>query len=439
MSTPLTRSTALGYGIGSFATGMYSTVPGLLLLYYLTDILGVGAGLAGIALLLPRAWDVVSDPLIGSISDRTSSRWGRRRPYLLVSALSLPIFFGLLFSAPELGTSSTFVFTMVSYALVVTSLTVYQIPYIAMPAEMTTNSQDATRLMAYRVAFMTLGALFAGAAAPMLVKWGGGGRTGYSAMSWTIAGLGMLTMLASFWGTRDARFTMNDANNEHTVPKQVSLAFRYRPFRVLIVAYGLQVCGTGCLLAGVAYYATYVYGGGEETVTMLFLALMLPATFTLPLWLALSRRQSKVRCLRTALVIFAVAASGLWWSRDIPLAGVTAMVFLMGTCFAATQLFPYAMLPDVIALDRRVSGRNSEGIFTGIWTAIDKGGFALGGLATGLILETHGFVVGHAGSPTAQSNLAISGILLSVSLVPALLTLCAWLVYLRYDLDCEAT
>jgi GPH family glycoside/pentoside/hexuronide:cation symporter len=435
MAAPLPRSVALGYGLGSMGTGMYATVPGLLLLYYMTDVLGIGAGLAGLAIFVPRMWDVISDPLMGSISDRTRSRWGRRRPYLLAGGLTLPVFFGFLFSAPQLSPGAAFAFTMVMYALCATAFTVFQVPYIAMPAEMTDDYHETTRLMAYRMALMTVGILIAGAGAPMVIKAVGGGRAGYSAMSWAIAGLCLLAMLGSFWGTRRARFTAEDAPERGPrLLQQIALALRNRPFRVLVGAYALQLCAVGSLLATVAYFAEYVIGGGEETVTLLFLALMLPAIVTMPLWLALSRRLGKERCFSLALVLFTAGAVSLWWSPAMSLTVAASLVGVMGIAYAATQLFPYSMLPDTIALDRKASGRSREGIFTGIWTAVDKGGLALGGFATGLILEFSGFIERHGEAAITQPASALRGIVVAMSLVPALLTLASWAIYRRYDL-----
>ena len=108
-------------------------------------------------------------------------------------------------------------------------------------------------------------------------------------MSWAIAALCMLAMVGSFWGTRRARFTVDDAPERGPrLLQQIAAALRNRPFRVLVGAYALQLCAVGSLLATVAYFAEYIVGGGEETVTLLFLALMLPAIVTMPLWLALS-------------------------------------------------------------------------------------------------------------------------------------------------------
>lgn len=434
MARPLPSSVVLGYGLGSLGTGMYSTVPGLLLLYYLTDVLGVAAGLAGVAIFLPKLWDVVTDPAMGHLSDRTRSRWGRRRPYLLAGGLALPLGFGLLFSAPDVGAGAAFAYTLAIYTLCATAFTIFQVPYLAMPAEMTADYHETTRLMAYRMAFMTLGILIAGAGAPLLIKHFGGGRAAYASMSWAVAGVCMVAMVGSFLGTRRAAFSI-DEGEAIPIGEQLRLALRNRPFMVLLGGYFLQLCAIGGLLAAVPFFAKYVVGGGEETVTILFLALMLPAIVTMPAWLALSRRLGKERCYRLALGIFTAASLVLWGSAAFPFALVAALVGVMGVAYAATQLFPFSMLPDTIAVDQAATGRRREGIFTGIWTAVDKGGLAFGALVASLVLGAGGFVESREGAIVTQPASALAAIVLVMSLIPALLTAASWLALRGYKLD----
>src|SRR3954462_14745153 len=96
----LGRGTQVGYAVGSIGTAAFGTVPGLLLLFYLTDVLGVAAGIAGLVVFAPKAWDVVLNPWIGSRSDRTDSRWGPRRPWMLAGGIALPPLFVLVFAGP---------------------------------------------------------------------------------------------------------------------------------------------------------------------------------------------------------------------------------------------------------------------------------------------------------------------------------------------------
>ncbi|MCA9700053.1 MAG: MFS transporter, partial [Myxococcales bacterium] len=396
---PLSRWIMAGYGVGSIGTGTFATVPGLLLLIYMTDTLGVPAALAGLGIFVPKLWDVVTDPFMGSISDRTESRFGRRRPYLLAGALSLPVCFALIFSTPDLGSPMlAFAWVITAYILAATAFTVFCVPYVAMPAEMSDDYHEATRLMAYRMALMTVGILVAGAGAPMLVKLGGGGQAGYKVMAWAIAAVLLVGLCGAFFGTRSAPFTAADpaASAGPGLAAQLRLALRNRPFVVLLLAYALQLCAVGCLLASVPFFAKYIVAGDpEEMVTFLFVALVGPAIVTMPAWLWVSRRLGKTRAYAIALVIFMLATLTLWWSPGRPALWSVAVVTVMGMAYAATQLFPFSMLPDTIAVDQAATGRRREGIFTGIWTAVDKGGLALGGFATGLILEFSGFVERH--------------------------------------------
>ena len=427
----------VGYGLGSLGTGIYSTVPGLLLLYYMTDTLGIDADLAGLAVFLPKLWDVVTDPAMGHISDRTRSRWGRRRPYLLAGGLALPLCFGLLFSAPAaLVGDGAFTYTLAMYALCATAFTVFSVPYVAMPAEMSADYHATTRLIAYRMAFMTAGILLAGAGAPLLVKQGGGGREGYLLMSWVIAAACLVGLLGAFFGTRRAPFTREAEGAPIPVAEQLRLTARNRPFRVLIAAYFLQLGAVGCLLAMVPYFAKYVVGGGEDTVTVLFVCLVGPAIVTMPFWLWVSRRLGKERAYLLALVAFALAALGLWWTPGAGLAPAAACVAAMGVAYAATQLFPFSMLPDIQRAEAASSGLRREGVLSGIWMAVDKGGLAFGALLAGKVLGGSGFVTSAAaaGVVTEQPASALLGIVLAMSLIPAALSLLSALLMRRYDL-----
>src|SRR4051794_13435448 len=142
----LPRRVRVGYSLGSLATGAFGTVPGLLLLPYLTDSLGVAAGLAGVLVLLPKAWDVLINPVVGRISDRTVTRLGPRRPYLLGGGLALAMLFAAMFAGPFGTTSAAPWYVTVAFLASATAFAVFQVPYIAMPAEMTDDYAERTRL-----------------------------------------------------------------------------------------------------------------------------------------------------------------------------------------------------------------------------------------------------------------------------------------------------
>ena len=134
----LPRRVRIGYGTGSVATGAFGTVPGLLLLPYLTDTLGVAAAVAGVIVFLPKAWDVVLNPIAGRISDRHQSPLGPRRPFLLRAGLALAVCFALLFAGPPLGsTVADAAWVVVAFLGCATAYAFFQVPFVAMPAEIT--------------------------------------------------------------------------------------------------------------------------------------------------------------------------------------------------------------------------------------------------------------------------------------------------------------
>ena len=146
MTAALPGRVRRGYGLGSVATGSFGTVPGLLLLPYLTDRLGVAAGLAGLIVLLPKAWDVVLNPVAGRISDRLEHPEGRRRPFLLRAGVLLAVLFALLFAGPTGSTALGAVWVAVLFLACATAYAFFQVPYVSMPAELTRDYTAQRRM-----------------------------------------------------------------------------------------------------------------------------------------------------------------------------------------------------------------------------------------------------------------------------------------------------
>ena len=196
----------LGYGIGDIGCNIFIVTPGVYLLFYLTDVLGVDPALAGLALLFPKLWDVVSDPIMGGISDVTRSRLGRRRPYLIYSSIPFGLVFFFLFLTPQYATSlATALHVGLLFALGCTVFTIYNVPYSSMVAEMTDDYNERMSVTSFRMIGSSIGVLLAGGLAMPLVEAGGGGEAGYRLMGLVFGGLITLFCLLCAWGTRHAR------------------------------------------------------------------------------------------------------------------------------------------------------------------------------------------------------------------------------------------
>ncbi|MCA9684630.1 MAG: MFS transporter [Myxococcales bacterium] len=203
---------------------------------------------------------------------------------------------------------------------------------------------------------------------------------------------------------------------------------------MLISAYAVQLVGVGTILASVPFFARYQLAGDDDTVTILFVALVLPAFLFMPVWVLISKRTGKLAAYLVATVMLGLGAASLWFSSPDAVGLVYAQVAIMGVGWAGTQLFPFSMLPDTITVDREATGQRREGVFTGLWMAVDKGGMAVGALLAGLFLDLGGFVESEGGTPVTQPDSALTAILCCSAVVPAVFLLASLPILRRYGL-----
>jgi GPH family glycoside/pentoside/hexuronide:cation symporter len=411
----LPRRVLAGYALGSLVTGAFGTVPGLLLLPYLTDTLGVAAGVSGLLVLLPKAWDVLVNPLAGRISDRRGSRC----PFLLVAGLLLSVLFTAIFAAPFTGEAASGAYVAIAFLTAATAYAFFQVPYVAMPAELTDGYTERTRLMTWRVAVLALAILISGALAPLVVEATGGGRIGHRWSGLFVGALIAVGTVCTFFGTRGAESrTAREA--EPSLAAQLRVASANAPFRALLLCWVVQAAGIGTMLAGVQYFADHVLRE-EAGGTFLFAAFVGPALLVMPLWTAIGKRYGKLRSLIAASLLFAAGALLLLSAEVLPAVVAYLIVAMVGAGYAGQQVFAMAMLPDCIAFDTARTGRRQAGVFTGLWTAGETLGLALGPGIFALVLQVFGYVSSATGEAAAQDGTARLGVLLGFTVLPALL------------------
>jgi glycoside/pentoside/hexuronide:cation symporter, GPH family len=434
MPTELPRGVRVGYGLGSVATGAFGTVPGLMLLPYLTDTLGVAAAVAGVVVFLPKAWDVVLNPVAGRISDRHVSPAGPRRPFLLRAGMALTACFALLFAGPPLGSTALEAsYVVVLFLACATAYAFFQVPFVAMPAEITDSYEERTRLLSWRVALLALTILVSGASAPA-IRDALGGHAGYRVMGVFVAVLILAGTTAAYVGTRRAPVgTVSAAGG--TLAEQLRVVGQAGEFRVLLTTFVLQALATGSMLAGVDYLARHVLDSSSAS-TVLFVCFVGPALLLTPAWAVVGGRIGKKRGYVAASLVLATGAALLVVAEQVPPAVVFAATGLVGVGYAGAQVFPMSMLADVAAVDAARTGENRTGVFTGVWTAGETLGLALGPGVFGLVLALGGYVSSTDGD-AAQPASAVTAIVLGFSLLPAALTLLSLVWLRRYSLNAE--
>lgn len=428
----LARGVRVGYGSGSVATGAFGTVPGLMLLPFLTDELGIAPALAGLVVFAPKAWDVVLNPIAGRISDRTVDPRGPRRPWLLRAGIALAICFALIFAVPSLGSRVLEAgWVLLAFLAAATAYAFFQVPYVAMPAELTSDYHERTRLMTWRVAILALVILLAGATAPIIVD-AFGGRPGYAAMGVVMALVILAGALSAYRGTRSAPIG-SVTPGPGSLGEQLRVVAGARDFRSLLITFVLQALATGVMLAGVNYLAKDVLGS-TAAATVLFVCFVGPALVLTPLWAGLGQRIGKRRGYLLSSLVLALGALLVVFARTAPAGLVYAAVALVGVGYAGCQVFPMAMLPDAAAVDTARSGTNRVGVYTGVWTAGETLGLALGPAAYALVLAMGGYLES-TGDELTQPASAVTAIVLGFSLLPAGLVLLSLLWLRRYRLD----
>jgi glycoside/pentoside/hexuronide:cation symporter, GPH family len=434
VTRPLPKSAVRGYAFGSVATGSFGTVPGLLLLPYLTDRLGVAAGVAGAIVFVPKAWDVVLNPIAGRISDGSSSPSGPRRPFLLWGGIALAACFALLFAGPAAPRGLAATWVVLAFLACATAYAFFQVPYVAMPAEMTRDYVERTRLMTWRVAVLALAILVSGASAPA-IRDAVGPDQGYRVMGLCVAAFILVGVLGAWRGTAAAPIGPV-RGSAGSLRAQLRIVAAAKDFRLLLGTFVLQALATGAMLAGVDYVARHVLGRASAS-TVLFVCFVGPALLVTPVWQRVGAARGKRWGYAAASLLLGAGALALVAARGLPGFAVYLAVAVVGVGYAGAQMFPLAMLPDVAAVDAARTRQNRIGVFTGVWTAGETLGLALGPGLYGLVLALGGYV-SSTDSSAVQPQSAVTAITLGFSLVPAVLVAASLLLLARYRLDADA-
>lgn len=429
----LTRKTIATYAIGSLGTGGFATLPGLVLVFYLTDTLGIAALAAGLLVTVAKVWDVIIDPVIGARSDRSLARHGSRRPYMLAGAIALPVFFVLTFAVPVgVGPVVAGIWVLIAFMITATAFSLFQVPYIALPAELASGYDERTRLISARVVVLTIAILLFGAGAPEIRDAFEDEHVGYLVMA-IVAGLviGVGMLISSFVARRGTPTEVPVFSLADNYRKGFAALRRSQPFRALLLTFLLQGLATGLMLAGAQYVARWVLDSG---VTILFLSLIAPAILFAPLWAVISKRIGKERSFLLASTLFGVAALSMTLLIWFPGEWLYAPVALAGAGYAGMQSLPMSMLPDVISHDATKSGAGSAGTFGGVWTAGETTGMAFGATVLTIVLAASGYLESVGGQVVTQPDSAIAGIVLSFSVVPAVIIAASLISFARYPL-----
>ncbi|MEX2442726.1 MAG: MFS transporter [Alkalispirochaeta sp.] len=410
----LSRKIKAGYGVGDLGGNLFFTMGGFYFLFYLTDVVGLAAGLAGTALMIGKIWDAVTDPVVGFLSDGTTSRFGRRRPWLFAGAW---IVFGgmVMMFYPPLG--APFVWVLVATLILNTGYTLINVPYGALTPDLTEDFHERTVLQGWRMSFAVVGTFIGAGVVLPLVALFGGGTGGWTAMGIVVGAIIAISPLIVVLTVREKQHV--PSGPPRNILKSYGEVLTQKPFLLALIPWSLHITGVNIIQGGMLYYFRFVYQ--DEAAFQIALPILLgSAILWIPIWVRISRSIGKRASYNIGMSIF--AASVLVFFLIGHLSGPVIAYIIMaiaGVGFATQYVMPFSIVPDVVEYDYAENGTRREGVYYGLWTFMSKIGQAFGIALSGFVLQAFGYRETVAGVIVEQSEAAIIGIRLLVGPVPA--------------------
>jgi GPH family glycoside/pentoside/hexuronide:cation symporter len=414
------------YGTGDWSGASYGTLRQIFYAIFLTDVVGLEPRLASVAALIGILWDAVNDPLIGILTDRMRSRWGRRRPFLLFFAIPFGLSFMLLWWAPPWHSQIALAATVtLAFMVSDTMETLCSVPFSSLLPELSPDYDERTTLTSFRMFFNLLASLVTAVAAPAIVDAAlAAGMTqqqGYLIVAALFGGLAAVPYLVIFAVVRERYGAVDRPQETVTFKQTVSTAWANVPFRFATLIYMLNWITFDIVALALPFYLLYWIAQGNmlASVTLLgvslplesavFAILLITAIIALPFWLWLSHRKGKHIAYIIGMVFWAGVQLGIFSVQPGHMPLVLWMSFLAGLSVSAAHVLPDAMFPDVIEWDELRTGRRQEGIYYGVKNFVRK---MTGALAIFLALQVLGWF-GYQSPPEGATTFTQSPVTLT--------------------------
>ncbi|MDW3649727.1 MAG: MFS transporter [Bacteroidia bacterium] len=429
MSTTLTQKNYLGYGLGDFGQNILFQSSIIYLGKFYTDIIGIDpAWIAGL-FLLARLWDGINDPIMGFLAQRTHSKWGSYRPYLLWAAFPLALSMFLLFYVPEFLEDYKYAYVAISYLFFGMAFTAYNVPYGTLTAVMSPDYHERGKLTGYRMSFAMLGGIIGATLILPTVKAFGGGREAYAWTGALFGGIILLTSLGSFFSVKETeRISFQKGLG---FGKGLAVLRKNYPFWLLSICFAACFAAYAVFATSVPYYCQYVLGN-EDLASWILLALTGITALGIPFWSWLSPKLGKRMIFLIGAIAYILAYIGLYYLPSLPQNLIYPLMVVHGIGNAAAVYTSWAILPDTIEYGQWKGGDRVEGLSYGIYGFCFKAGLGLGGALALSMLDSSGYI------PGAEQTAAVKNSLSQlVSLIPMVLILLAAIALWFYPIDAE--
>ncbi len=433
----LKLKTILGFSIGDLGGNLYFSLIGFILIFYFTEHLGLSGTFAGLAMMIGKLWDAITDPIISSFSDRCRSKWGRRRPFIFWGALLLSVSTVFMFSLPKFqSTTTSFVIATITFCILSTAYTLVNIPYASLQPELTSDYHEKTKLTGFRMGFAIFGTILAVMARPLADSFGlDSGGWKYMAII-----MGSIMLISSWITVFTVKEKKTDSyKKQKGVKESYTEAFLNREFLYALFPWTLFVTGVTIIQGAFLYYFKYIFGNPGYFDMALF-GLIILSLLSLPLWVKLSKKISKKNCYIIGMGLFGLSLIISYFVAPIvgPFFAIFALTFA-GIGFSTHYIMPHSIIPDVVELDAVRTGIRREGVYYSIWNFVMKCGQAFAGLLIGVSLDFFGFIppIQNSAEIIEQSPRTLNGIALLCGPVPLLFFIIGILILRKYPISRE--
>ncbi len=428
----------LGYGICDLGGSLHFTVIAFWLLIYLTDTVGIAAGLAGVVVMAGRIWDAITDPIVGYVSDRTNTRWGRRRPYIFFGSIPMFLAMVVLFTNPgglmgpdwNPAEHQTFlvVWGILAFCLLETFFTVVNIPYSSLTPDLTQDFHERSSLNGFRFVSAVVGTLFSAGLALPIVQAMPTKNAGFTVMGLFFGFVMMTVAMITF-------FTVKEPPVVREKPKMGFLktylkVFKNKPYMIILFTHAVHVTAITVISGILPYYFKYIMGDEGKT-TIGLVILLVTAMIFIPVSVLFSKKVGKKPVYIAGMAILAVTSMILFlFGHTLGLTFVLALMFVDGIGLGFIYAMPWAIVPDTVEYDYLNTGERTEGAFYGIWTFILKLGQAMAIGIMGWVLAASGYI-----ADAVQSQTAVFGIRLIAGPIGAAIFVIAIIIVAFYPIN----
>jgi GPH family glycoside/pentoside/hexuronide:cation symporter len=432
-STLLTFKEKLGYGLGDTASHFVWDMVGFWLLFFYTDVYKIPAAAAGTIMLIARFWDMGIDPVIGIISDRTKTRWGKFRPYILFGAVPYAVLAILTFTTPNLGETGKIIYAGATYVLLMTAYAAVNLPYSSLAAVMTSDTYERAGLNTYRFICAFTGQFVVSGLALTLAKYFGNGDKA-AGFQYTLVMFGFLSVVFFFitFATSKERVQPSTALPS-SLKEDLKNLFKNRPWMILACVGIISFVMFAMQNAAIAYYFKY-YIGKEDNVQLFNVIGTVALIVALPLSKPLAKAFGNRNVFIASSLISGICFIAIYLPSEKDLVTIYVLNILAKMAYAPAVPLLWTMIADSSDYSEWKTGRRATGLYFSAATFAQKAGWGIGAAIAGWILTVYNYV-----PDAVQTATSIHGIKLLVSVIPGILYMSCAIFMFFYTIDSKTT